>query len=405
MPSNATMKRPAGLSARLFCSALVASLALVLTACGGGDDEDGGDNGTPVPNNPGNLISAQQINQISAADILAALTAPDSKVQGGVTPLYAVNSYRITYLTTDKDGAPTTASGLVSVPVKASGARSPVLSYQHATTFHDDQAPSNKVEPIEPPLVLASLGYIVVAPDYVGFAASKGQVHPYLTAAPTANVIVDMLKASDTWRQRTGVPDNGQLFLAGYSEGGYATMAAHRAIHLDNGAMKQRLQAAVPGAGPYDVTETLDDQLDRVGKLFPPLGELLNPGNLSKLPERVRNEVRDLLLKQMVPEDGDVAYQSLFLDRYIADDRQALARDHSVHLGWAPNVPVYLFHGRLDLTVPYSASESALQTLRAAGASNVSLTDCTTPNFGHLDCVPEYFHFAVTRLGQIARDL
>jgi pimeloyl-ACP methyl ester carboxylesterase len=405
MPSNATMKRPAGLSARLFYSALVASLALVLTACGGGDDEDGGDNGTPVPNNPGNLISAQQINQISAADILAALTAPDSKVQGGVTPLYAVNSYRITYLTTDKDGAPTTASGLVSVPVKASGARSPVLSYQHATTFHDDQAPSNKVEPIEPPLVLASLGYIVVAPDYVGFAASKGQVHPYLTAAPTANVIVDMLKASDTWRQRTGVPDNGQLFLAGYSEGGYATMAAHRAIHLDNGAMKQRLQAAVPGAGPYDVTETLDDQLDRVGKLFPPLGELLNPGNLSKLPERVRNEVRDLLLKQMVPEDGDVAYQSLFLDRYIADDRQALARDHSVHLGWAPNVPVYLFHGRLDLTVPYSASESALQTLRAAGASNVSLTDCTTPNFGHLDCVPEYFHFAVTRLGQIARDL
>mgnify|MGYP000988121365 CR=1 FL=1 len=405
MPSNATMKRPAGLSARLFCSALVASLALVLTACGGGDDEDGGDNGTPAPNNPGNLISAQQINQISAADILAALTAPDSKVQGGVTPLYAVNSYRITYLTTDKDGAPTTASGLVSVPVKASGARSPVLSYQHATTFHDDQAPSNKVEPIEPPLVLASLGYIVVAPDYVGFAASKGQVHPYLTAAPTANVIVDMLKASDTWRQRTGVPDNGQLFLAGYSEGGYATMAAHRAIHLDNGAMKQRLQAAVPGAGPYDVTETLDDQLDRVGKLFPPLGELLNPGNLSKLPERVRNEVRDLLLKQMVPEDGDVAYQSLFLDRYIADDRQALARDHSVHLGWAPNVPVYLFHGRLDLTVPYSASESALQTLRAAGASNVSLTDCTTPNFGHLDCVPEYFHFAVTRLGRIATDL
>lgn len=400
------MTRPAGLSARTFCSALAATLALVLTACGGGgDDEDGGDNGTPVPNNPGDLVNAQPINQISAAQVLAALSAPDSKVQGGVTPLYAVNSYRITYLTTDKDGKPTTASGLVSVPVKANGARSPVLSYQHATTFHDDQAPSNKVEPIEPPLVLASLGYIVVAPDYVGFAASKGQVHPYLTAAPTANVIVDMLKASDTWRQRTGVPDNGQLFLAGYSEGGYATMAAHRAIHLGNAAMKQRLQAAVPGAGPYDVTETLDAQLDRVGKLFPPLGDLLTPGNLAKLPERVRNEVRDLLLKQMVPEDGDVAYQSLFLDRYIADDRDALARDHNVHLGWAPNVPVYLFHGRVDLTVPYSASESALRTLRAAGASNVSLTDCTTPNFGHLDCVPEYFHFAVTRLGQIARDL
>ena len=407
MPQNPLETRPVWMPARHFSAALVASLTLALAACGGGDDndDDSGGGNVPVAQHAGDLVGAQQINQISAAEILAALTAPDSKVQDGVTPLYAVNSYRLTYLTTNKDGAQTTASGLISVPVKPSGARSPVLSYQHATTFHDDQAPSNKVEAVEPPLVLASLGYVVVAADYVGFAASKGQVHPYLTAAPTANVVMDMLTASDTWRQRTGVADNGQLFLAGYSEGGYATMAAHRAIHLANGALKQRVQAAVPGAGPYDVTETLDAQLERVGTLFPPLASLLDPGKLSKLPESVRNEVRDLLLDQMVPEDGDVAYQSLFLDRYIADDREGLARDHNVHLGWAPTVPVYLFHGRVDLTVPYSASVSAQKALIAAGATDVSLTDCTTPKFGHLDCVPEYFHFAVTKLGKIARDL
>ena len=404
MDSNLLTPRPSrALGARHVAAVLAASFTLALAACGGGDDD--GDNGQSGARNPGDLVSAEQVNQIPVADITAALTAPDSKVQGGVTPLYAVNSYRLTYLTTDKDGAATTASGLVSVPVKAEGARSPIISYQHATTFHNDQAPSIKVEAVEPPLVLASLGYIVVSPDYVGFGASKGQVHPYLISAPTANVIVDMLNASDTWRARSGVADNGQLYLAGYSEGGYATMAAHRAIHLANGPLKQRLQSAVPGAGPYDVVETLDEQLDRVGKLFPPLGALLDPGHLSKLPESVQREVRDLLIQQMVPENGDVAYQSLFLDRYIADERDALAREHSVHLGWAPNVPVYLFHGRLDLTVPYSASTSAQQALRAAGATDVSLTDCTTPKFGHLECVPEYFRFAVERIGRTARDL
>ena len=400
LPSPPTLWRPA----QRMSIVLATSFALALAACGGGDDDNGG-NHPPTATQPGDLVGGERINQISAAEITAALNAPDSKVQGGVKPLYAVDNYRVTYLTTDKNGAVTTASGLVSVPVKAAGARSPLVSYQHATTFHENQAPSNKVEAVEPPLVLASLGYIVVSPDYVGFGAAKGQVHPYLTAAPTARAVVDMLTASDTWRGQAGVADNGQLYLVGYSEGGYATMAAHRAIHLANGPLKQRLQSAVPGAGPYDVVETLDEQLDRVGKLFPPLGAVLEPGRLSRLPESVRIEVRNLLLKQMVPEDGDVAYESLFLDRYIADDREALAREHSVHLGWAPDVPVYLFHGRLDLTVPYSASTSAQRALREAGAKDVSLTDCTTGKLGHLDCVPEYFHFALERLARTAKDL
>ncbi|MFD1709433.1 prolyl oligopeptidase family serine peptidase [Ottowia sp. GY511] len=405
MSTYLPLPQPSWKSARHLSVVLATSFALVLTACGGGDDDEGSGGGQPGSGAPGALVSAERVNEIPAADITAALSDPESKVQGGVTPLYAVTSYRLTYRTTDKDGVPTTASGLVSVPVKAAGARSPVVSYQHATTFHENQAPSNKVEAVEPPLVLASLGYIVVSPDYVGFGAAKGQIHPYLTSAPTANAVVDMLTASDSWRGQAGVADNGQLYLAGYSEGGYATMAAHRAIHLANGGLKQRLQSAVPGAGPYDVLETLDEQLDRVGDLFPPLGAILDPGNLSKLPDSVRREVRDLLLKQMVPEDGDVAYESLFLDRYMADERELVARDHSVHLGWAPSVPVYLFHGRLDLTVPYSVSESAQRALRDAGATDVSLTDCTTPKLGHLDCVPEYFRFAVERLGRTAKDL
>ena len=380
-------------------------LAAALVACGGGDDDPATPEQPPENSAPGALLSGSMVNTITPAQITQAFKDPESYIQGGIVPRYSVSSYRLNYVTTDKNGAKVTASGLVSVPVKAAGARSPVLSYQHASTFRNNQAPSIKVEAVEPPLVLASLGYIVVAPDYVGFGASYGVEHPYLTSSPSSRAVIDMLSAAQTWRRQAGVADNGQLFLAGYSEGGYATMAAHRAIHQQGGELKTQLQAAVPGAGPYDVQETLDEQLDRVRKLFPPLALLIDPDHLSDASESVRNEVRRLLLRQMVPEDGDVRYQTLFMDRFLADDKAGIAAEHSVHLGWAPSVPVYLFHGRGDLTVPYSAAESARDTLRAAGATDVTLTDCTTPKFGHLDCVPEYFRFAVDRMGRLAKDL
>ncbi len=380
-------------------------LAAALVACGGGDDDPATPEQPPENSAPGALLSGSMVNTITPAQITQAFKDPESHIQSGIVPRYSVSSYRLNYVTTDKNGAKVTASGLVSVPVKAAGARSPVLSYQHASTFRNNQAPSIKVEAVEPPLVLASLGYIVVSPDYVGFGASYGVEHPYLTSSPSSRAVIDMLSAAQTWRRQAGVVDNGQLFLAGYSEGGYATMAAHRAIHQQGGELKTQLQAAVPGAGPYDVQETLDEQLDRVRKLFPPLALLIDPDHLSDASESVRNEVRRLLLRQMVPEDGDVRYQTLFMDRFLADDKAGIAAEHSVHLGWAPSVPVYLFHGRGDLTVPYSAAESARDTLRAAGAPDVTLTDCTTPKFGHLDCVPEYFRFAVDRMGRLAKDL
>lgn len=380
-------------------------LAAALVACGGGDDDPATPEQPPENSAPGALLSGSMVNTITPAQITQAFKDPESYIQGGIVPRYSVSSYRLNYVTTDKSGAKVTASGLVSVPVKTAGARSPVLSYQHASTFRNNQAPSIKVEAVEPPLVLASLGYIVVSPDYVGFGASYGVEHPYLTSSPSSRAVIDMLSAAQTWRRQAGVADNGQLFLAGYSEGGYATMAAHRAIHQQGGELKTQLQAAVPGAGPYDVQETLDEQLDRVRKLFPPLALLIDPDHLSDASESVRNEVRRLLLRQMVPEEGDVRYQTLFMDRFLADDKAGIAAEHSVHLGWAPSVPVYLFHGRGDLTVPYSAAESARDTLRAAGAPDVTLTDCTTPKFGHLDCVPEYFRFAVDRMGRLAKDL
>jgi hypothetical protein len=387
--------------------ALIAASLLLLPGCGGGGD--GQDTASDIPptevevTGPGELKQATLVSTLPAADIAAAVNSPDNKLPPA-TPLYAVTSYRLTYVTKDGQGRDTVASGLVSVPAKAAGAPSPVISYQHGSIFRDAQAPSNNVVASEPPLVMASLGYIVVAADYVGFGASRGAPHPYLLSAPTASAVVDLLTAARTWRRRNNVTDNGQLFLLGYSEGGYATMAAHRALQAGNSSHLAQLAGSFPGAGPYHLGVTLDALLERIRDENPLIGGLLSPGLLRYLGSDLRDEVRRLIMRLLIPDDADVSYQSTFLDNYLADDTVAIERDSNVH-DWAPSRPVSMYHGRDDETVAYAASDHTLQTMQTRGANTVTLTDCTATPSGHLDCVRPYFTFIQGQLAALARDL
>ena len=374
-----------------------AVLTLSLLACGGGNKDNEVPPVLPPPAaNLGELVTAKELVRISQQDISAALAQDNSKVPATITPRYGVATFRLTYLTEDKDGAVVRASGLVAVPQKMTGAASPVISYQHATTFSNQEAPSLKLAGAEPPIVLASLGYIVVASDYVGFADSNGLPHPYLQARATARAVLDMLSAAQTWRRSHGVADTGQLYLVGYSEGGYATMAAQREIERSGGPLLTQLKASLPAAGPYDLQATLDAQLDRVREEYPEIAWLLRPGTLSHLGSKVRAEVRRQLMRALVPGEADVAYDGRFIDLDLADNQEGLKEFSSVHWGWKPSVPVYLFHGRQDQTVPFVAGLSALNTLAATGGAPVSLQECTQARpTGHLECVPEYFSYAI----------
>ncbi len=389
---------------RTWALAFVATLA----ACGGGSDSAANrppPEPTPAPERSGQLESASLLGAIPAADITAVLAAEESLAEG-VVPRYSVTSYRLEYLTTDADGKEVRASGLVSVPQKPAGAKSPVLSYQHGTIFRDAEAPSNNAVPSEVAVVLASLGYIVLAPDYVGFGASKGTPHPYLLSGPSAAATADFLTAARTWRGQANVADNGQLFLTGYSEGGYVTMATHRALQTGGSPHLQNLRMVVSGAGPYNVQTTMDGLVDVVRNEQPVIGALINPGFLRYLGGSVQREVRRLLLRALIPGDADVAYDTRFIDRFLADDVRALDVISNVY-DYKPNVPVRLYHGRNDRTVPYASSVSTLRAMQNRGAGDlVSLTDCRAqPVAGHLECVPPFITFMLGQLAPVAQDL
>lgn len=412
---------------RRLAAPLAAALAAsVLAACGGGG-------GSPAPNpppvtppppspprpaepplppvtGPGELRGATALTRFTAEQVTTALNSGASKL-AGVAPRYAVQTYRLTYLTTDADGRVVLASGLAAVPDKPAGRTSPVLSYQHGTIFKDAEAPSNALAPGEPPIVLASLGFHVVAADYVGYGASRGVQHPYLLSAPTAAAVNDFLTASRIWRTTQGTSlnalGNGQLFLLGYSEGGYATAASLRAMQAETANPHlPLLVAAVAGAGPYHVGVTMDELLRRVKDENRVLGALIDPGFLSRLGSTVRAEVRRALVRELIPDDADVSFRTTFIDNFLADDVNAMERMSNVH-DFVPARPLRLFHGPQDRTVPYRASTVTLQTMLQRGArpDEVTLTDCTATPSDHLPCVLPFFQAAQGYLQGLARDL
>lgn len=364
----------------------------------------------PEPTGPGRTIAVEQRATVSAGDVRGALAAKGADAPP-LQAAYDVRTYRITYLTLDADGREQQASGLLAVPAKPPGASSPVLSLQHGTIFRDAEAPSNAPLASELPIQLASAGWFVVAADYVGYGVSKGVPHPYLLSAPTASAVLDLLVAARNWRLRNGVAGNGQLFLAGYSEGGFATMAAHRALQTGGhaagsslAAQAAELVAVVPGAGPYHLSATFDALLEQIRDESPLLAALIDPGFLRHLGSSTRREVKRRLMRYLIPGDADVVFDTRFVDAYLEDDRDKIERQSNVH-DWRPLAPVRLFHGREDRVVPYVSSATTLQAMQGRAAPDVNLVDCAAATAGHLECVAPYLRHVVQALSAWARDL
>lgn len=389
---------------RRSCKAILLIACIVNASCGGGGSADAG-GGQPVPPEvanpigPGHFESATFIKTISASDVMAALPTESLTL---IKPLYSVDTYKIIYTTTDANGRNVIASGLTAIPRKSTQLGSPVMSYQHATVKTDSGAPSNHATADEPAVLFASLGYLVSATDYVGYGASKGLPHPYLLAAPTAASVVDFMTASARWRKMQAIADNGQLFLTGYSEGAYATMATQRLLTQN---ASQLPTMTYVGAGPYDVAITLNSYLDIIRQQNLVLGLLVNPGFLKNLGATDRNNLRNLFLFAVLGSQSDVSFDATFLDNFLNDDVAAIASQSSV-FDWTPKSAISFFHGRDDTTVSYANTDAIFRTMNNRGAGAlIDRLDCPAKPAEHIPCVPSFLVNDIARLGAVAKGL
>lgn len=308
---------------------------------------------------------------------------------------YSVSLYRLNYETIDGYGKKVIASGAVAIPDKGAGVPSPLLSFQHGTIFQDKEAPSNDVVAGAPPIILASLGYVTVAADYVGYGVSKGKPHPYLLKTPSANAVTDFLKSSSKWLKRNNISLNKQLFLTGYSEGGYVTMAAHQALQAQP-ISGLNLTVSIPAAGPYNISRTLKSLTSlSSARLQATEEQRLSPILVDWLTAKI--------MDNLIPNDSDVVFQDTIIRDFLRKGSSGVMQ-HNVH-DWQAKSPTVLFHGRQDATVPYFNATDAIAAMTAKGSINVILVECAATPANHERCIPEYGKVLIQTLESYAQDL
>jgi len=334
---------------------------------------------------------------------------------------FDVTAHRITYMTPNFDGTEVEASGLILIPVVKGSAK--LTSFQHSTLAKDpnpaidqeNRAPSylpeNNAEIHLSAALFASNGYMISAPDYIGYGSTGDMFHPYEHAQTTATTSYDMLVAAREYAEflevamRTeGDTEVEELHLLGYSQGGNSTMALHKYIEENHNEEFKIIKSAM-GAGAYHKTAVGDYIFNFEGEVGFPLSlylwvmdtydrVYLQRGISYYLKEPYASAVSDKGYFEI--QDMSTNPQEIFTEEFIADvnnpdsEFSAALADNNVH-DWKAESPIKLFHSREDALVPYFNSVDAYESLTANGSTEVLLETYETSEFG-ADVAPGDIH-------------
>jgi hypothetical protein len=370
----------------------------------------------------------------------------------------------------DPQGRPATTpvslSGRVFFPPAwrvGDGARLPLVVYSHATELRKDAVPS-AFGGQEWPLAAAAaawFGFAVAMPDLPGAGADAAAFHPYCHAQSLAYAVADSIPAvrqltgTDPFLTRHGYGWDGRLFLMGYSEGGYATLAAVRELEAGG-------QAAFTGsacmAGPFDLSGAMratfidpvtryprpyylpyfvrgyhavyGPRLDPLAVFAPTLLEAGADGDVLTWTDGSQDGLvvdAELGRRLGMPPDA-VNLRVMFnppwlaeqLDdpAYAASPVHALLAENDLYAGWRPTRPILFCHSPDDMNIPYANTLTTIDGLgreiRAAGGDPAELLfllpigrpgDHIAHTEGALFAIPSafaWFYFGMPDLGTFA---
>ena len=366
------------------------------------------------------------------------------------TTVFGYTAYRIEYDTTDEKGQSVRASGLMVVPsdtgvdaatqAKLEQMRRVGLSVvedAHGTIFADREAPTvvaeATMEPEGSPILLSALGgFVTLQPDYIGFGASAGHVHPYLLDRPSAQTMIDFVRAAKSFAQKNGIPLNGQLYLTGYSEGGYVAMAALKAIEAGEDPGLTTV-AAAPMAGPYMMDRMAQGVLSQPRLPIPSfiaavgysyslaygheLNETIQEPWASDLPNlfdgSLSREEIDAQLPHATTGSGGL-FTAQAVNGVLKDPNfwlsQALLANSTAY--WAPQTPIYLAQCMGDDVIPFAMSQGTQKVMQKMGAASVTLIPVeaaitgdphTSLRLGHAECAAPAYGVAAHLFAKIRK--
>lgn len=332
-----------------------------------------------------------------------------------IPPQYDVDIYQVVYKTPylHIDSLINT-SGIVAIP-KNVPCGSLLASYGHGTFSSRNESASYNAPERPITFLFAGLGGVVTTmPDILGMGVGSGDssilTHPYINKFHTGYTQINIMRAARELADILGVPLNGDVVLTGYSQGGHITMSTNKLIQ-QNYSDEFNIRAALPMAGPYDLTETMVDVMLSTDPFSVPayLPYLLlgyhsvyeSLRDLYPTPSHIFKSPYDTVIPPLFYSKEN---STSFIDQFCAPVPRDMIIDsvieafetdlsHPLRLvlaendlkGWAPANPVRVHYCTADEQVTHINALRADSAWRANGATDIRLFN--NGNLTHGGCV------------------
>ena len=306
----------------------------------------------------------------------------------GLPVRHAVDCYRMEYPGVGRGGEAVRLTGLLALP-RGSAARR-LVSFQHGTSTTRSAVPSNlDGTGMATAILFAGNGYALVAPDYPGMGGAPGK-HPYYVPEAIGPAVADMVQAA---QGLTAVPD-APVFLAGFSEGGWASLVGLRVLEARGrpvlgvasvaGPVDLRnvaLPAAMRGGSPSHALYLAYAAWGMADHYRQPLETVLTP-EYAAITARVFAGAKPAEILDALPAEPRRLFNRAFLDAYDGEGRHWFldAFSSAGLTDLAPRAPVRLYYGSRDVDV---VPEDAVQAARAMRSRGLEVTAIDVGPVGH----------------------
>ena len=302
-----------------------------------------------------------------------------------------------TYPSVNGDHDSIVLSGKVLLPRGRKPKRMILVS--HYTVCSNAEVPSNCF-PLEG--VLVNNGYGLIVPDYLGYGVTANEIHPYLVMDLTARNVLDMYLAVRPWLEAVGMsPEEEDIYLMGYSQGGATTMAVQYLIEneysKDEHPQQVKIHRVFAGGGPYDVKATYERFVTTDVASYPVAVPLVLQGMITG--NKLKIQMTDMMQKWLYEHLDEWINSKRFTSGQInkmiktkvthelltqeamdqtsdkvAELYKAMTENSITSYNWVPQASVYIMHSMDDETVPFT---------NAANAKSKWASANITYNFGH----------------------
>lgn len=339
----------------------------------------------------GSIISVERIKDFDTAELKTSIPSFFEHFKAP-EPKQSVRKYIVHFASLDFNGSPVTIKAQVYIPLLTEAAELPVYVFASGTTgIGDANAPS-----LEKPqerrwgwyeqnmLAYATLGHIVIFPDYTGFN-DPTIPQRYFSKYAEGYMMLDAIRAVTAFFPRDGLlaKPSKAVFTAGYSQGGHAAMAA--ADLRPSYAPETALAGVITYGSTNDV-----EALIREGPAYAPLIFYNYMSMYGRDEIRPEDYLQDKWLPTFEQDASTMGvdifqayygfdYKKLYRPEFaasiysgkLAQDYPQLARRLAEnHTGLSGHgIPALVIQGADDFIVTNSSQEKFVLALRAAGST------------------------------------